>query len=89
MLPAARGYEMEQDIKNPEVVNNFWEGAIPVWQAFGEPIAGEHNKIKTPKYLKDWAIKKTNDNKTNAYAVAEKPYPYDPYKFEKKSCIFS
>lgn len=55
------------DLQNPDVVNKTWIGVVPTYMAFGEPIAGEENKLKqVPEYLADWVADKNSWNEQAA-----------------------
>lgn len=43
------------DLQNPDVVDKTWIGVVPTYLTLGEPIEGEHNKVRqVPEYLADW-----------------------------------
>lgn len=43
------------DLQNPDVIDKTWIGVVPTYTTFGEPVAGEHNKVKqVPEYIADW-----------------------------------
>lgn len=44
-----------EDLRNDEVLGKTWIGVVPTYLNFGEPIAGEHNKVKqVPEHVADW-----------------------------------
>lgn len=43
------------DLQNAELVDKTWIGVVPTYLTHGEPIAGEHNRVKqVPEYIADW-----------------------------------
>ena len=44
----------KSDLQNPDVIDQTWIGVVPAYQMLGDPVAGEHNKIRVPEYLSDW-----------------------------------
>lgn len=81
-ISAALGIEMKKDIDDEHVRKNYWEGAIPVWQTYGDPIPGEHNKVSTPpSYLTTFIDKQNKENKQHAKDVASAKWPYDPTRY--------
>ncbi|OKL55699.1 hypothetical protein UA08_09057 [Talaromyces atroroseus] len=78
-IPAALVFEMKKDVSDQTVRENYWEGAVPTWQAFGDPIAGEHNRVReAPDYLTKFIEDQNAENKKNAENAASAPWPYDP-----------
>lgn len=45
-IPAALGFEMKKDVDDKKVRETHWEGAIPVWQAYGTPIPASITKSR-------------------------------------------
>lgn len=80
-IPAALGFELKTDVEDKAVVDAYWEGAIPVWQAYGAPIKGDREKKDPPKYLTTFVEQQTKKNHANAEAKAREKWPYDPIEF--------
>ncbi|PWY65687.1 hypothetical protein BO94DRAFT_479984, partial [Aspergillus sclerotioniger CBS 115572] len=54
--------------------DNYWEGAIPIWETYGDLIKGNTGIDQSPQYLVDLFDKRKGDNKAVAEEEAKKPY---------------
>jgi nitroimidazol reductase NimA-like FMN-containing flavoprotein (pyridoxamine 5'-phosphate oxidase superfamily) len=60
------------DLENPEVADKTWIGVVPTYLSLGEPIEGEHNKVKqVPEYLADWVADANSINEQKAIDAIE------------------
>ncbi|RFU34517.1 hypothetical protein B7463_g1809, partial [Scytalidium lignicola] len=67
------------DMKNDELRSRVWTGVIPSWTAFGEPIPGTENTVRTvPAHVADFIRKENRVREGNAVAsVSGQPLGYD------------
>lgn len=66
----------KKDLKNEEVVNNIWTGVVPMYEAFGDPIAGDQNKVgKVPAHVADHIRNSNAKNEKEALDLAAKRKP--------------
>jgi uncharacterized protein len=59
------------DLKNAEVVNSYWSGVIPLWEAFGDPIAGPQNTASLPAYISSYVSSANELNRQVAFEAAK------------------
>ncbi|KAG2418512.1 hypothetical protein HFD88_001613 [Aspergillus terreus] len=65
------GYEADWETGTKD---QYWEGAIPIWETYGAPIKG-NTRCPTPDYLIKLFEKRKKDNEDAAVKEAKKPYP--------------
>ncbi|KAF8149162.1 flavin-nucleotide-binding protein [Crassisporium funariophilum] len=55
------------DLADGEMRERVWEGVLPAWVTYGEPIPGEENRVHhVPGYIQEWV--KAENEKQEAYA---------------------
>ncbi|GES60619.1 FMN-binding split barrel-like protein [Aspergillus terreus] len=65
------GYETEWETGKGK---DYWEGAIPIWETYGEPISG-NTRRSFPEYLRTVFEDRKKHNEDAAVKEAKKPYP--------------
>ncbi|RFU35255.1 hypothetical protein B7463_g1086, partial [Scytalidium lignicola] len=66
----------KHDLDNPSVTGAVWTGVVPVWEEFGDPIAGPYNEIKeVPRHVMSYVEDVRNENKEYAERAARKDAP--------------
>lgn len=79
------GTEWYDDVHNPKVTQKYWEGSIPIWEAYGEPINGPNNKMKNvPPYVTGFIDDMNKKNYNYSKCEAGKKWPYDPFPSDDK-----
>ena len=57
----------KKDLGRTDVTDRVWTGVMPVWETFGEPIAGETNRVKeVPEHITAFAKKENEENEQHA-----------------------
>lgn len=46
--------EDRADLKDGELRSRTWIGVVPTWTAYGEPIAGEENRVSKVRWWRCW-----------------------------------
>ncbi|KAF2014674.1 hypothetical protein BU24DRAFT_441988 [Aaosphaeria arxii CBS 175.79] len=59
------------DLKNPDVLANYWAGVVPMWETFGEPISSAHNQAPVPKYLSGYLEEARRENEAVAMEASK------------------
>lgn len=68
-------HDDRKDIKDEAVTSKVWTGIVPVWEAWGEPIAAQDNAVaRLPSYL---------EMETEAVNRERKEYAIKAAKFEE------
>lgn len=53
-------HDDKKDTENGSVTGQTWTGVIPVWESFGQPVAGNENQVSAvPSYISSY-LKDTN-----------------------------
>jgi len=64
------------DLDNPSVIGSVWTGVVPVWEEFGDPIAGPYNEVKdVPEHVTSYVERLRDGNKEYAEKAAKKDAP--------------
>lgn len=65
-----------KDKDNAEVTGNTWTGVVPIWEAYGEPIPSESNKIKeVPEHVRSHIDRCNKNNPEYALNAVGVPLP--------------
>jgi len=55
------------DMEDEELKGRVWTGVVPVYQTFGEPVAGPYNGVEeVPGYLEEYRVAANEDAKVGA-----------------------
>ncbi|KAH8805887.1 hypothetical protein F5884DRAFT_709758 [Xylogone sp. PMI_703] len=64
------------DTEDPGVTGSVWTGVVPVWEEFGDPVAGPYNEIEeVPGHVTQYVEGTRRGNREYAEAAARKDAP--------------
>lgn len=62
----------KNDLKDPDMLEKYWAGVLPVFETIGEPLAGPENRYHgVPRYIKAFIEQTNKDNQRMAVKMAE------------------
>ena len=62
--------EDRKDEKDENIRGKIWTGVVPVWTAYGEPVAADANRVSLPQHVKDFvSVGNTDGEKMAKEAV--------------------
>lgn len=67
-----------KDTGNDEITGRVWTGVVPVWEAFGQPIASAQNKVaEVPQHISSFVQTMNERNETHAKNAVRKSSPVE------------
>lgn len=64
------------DLEDADVVGKVWTGVLPLYESFGEPVAGPYNVVeKVPEHVTKYRETMNKGNFAYAEAAARKDAP--------------
>jgi len=73
---AASAGNDKADLKDAEMRERVWTGVVPMWVTYGDPIAGEDNRVKeVPQQLKKWLGAENARQAEYSTSIATRSYP--------------
>lgn len=68
--------DSKEDMTNKEVVSRVWTGVLPMFEKFGEPIAGPYNEVlEVPEHVTEYRRMFNEEKEDYAVLAAKKPAP--------------
>ena len=66
----------KKDLENPEVVDKYWTGVVPVWETLGEPVPAPKNRVQeVPDHIRAYKESENESNEEYAFSAAKAAYP--------------
>ena len=64
-------HDEKKDLEREDVVKRTWTGVIPIWETFGEPVAGTANAVEElPEHVRDFQTETKSGNEAYAKKAA-------------------
>ncbi|KAH8897575.1 hypothetical protein GQ53DRAFT_777939 [Thozetella sp. PMI_491] len=59
------------DLKNPDVLQKYWSGVVPMWEMLGDPLPAPQTQLSVPRHVSSFIEKRNLANRVEAQEAAK------------------